>query len=59
MATVEKKIGCKRCGPGGMKCRCCGPAPGKPRKRFKRAVKRGPVKEHVRKEIKDQTEEDE
>ena len=51
MASIEKKIGDKRCGPGGMKCRCCGPALGKPRKAFKRAVKRGPIREHVRHEI--------
>lgn len=27
-------------GPGGMKCKCCGPAPGKPRKAAKRRWKR-------------------
>ena len=57
MATIDKKIGCKACGPGGMKCACCGPPPGKKRRAFNRNVKRGKVKEHVRKEIKDQLKE--
>lgn len=57
MASIDKKISCKACGPGGMKCRCCGPSPGKPRKRFKRNVKRGKVKEFVRKETQEQQEE--
>jgi len=27
-------------GPGGMRCACCGPAPGKDRRRAKRAARR-------------------
>lgn len=59
MATVDKKLSCKKCGLGGMKCYCCGPAPGKTRKAFNRRVKRGPVKENTRKEIEEQLKEKE
>lgn len=31
---------CAKLGPGGMDCACCGPAPGKDRKRAKRVWKR-------------------
>lgn len=55
MASVDKKISSKACGPGGMKCVCCGPSP-RYRKQFRRSVKRGAVKKFVRKEIKDQQE---
>ena len=54
MTTIEKKIGCKIAGKGGVKCRCCGPSTGEDTKRFRRQVKRGKVKEHVRKEVKEQ-----
>jgi DNA-directed RNA polymerase subunit N (RpoN/RPB10) len=56
LATIDKKIGCKAAGRGGMKCFCCGPAPGKDRQAFNRRVKRGKVKEFIRKDVKDQLE---
>ena len=40
MATVAKKFGAHRIGPGGMKCACCGPAPGPTKKQLLRAFKR-------------------
>ena len=57
MATIDKKISCRACGPGGMKCECCAPPPGKTRKQFNRRVMRGKVKEYVRKDVKAQLEE--
>lgn len=41
MATTTKMIG-RKCpeGPGGRDCPCCGQAPGKGRKVYKRAAKR-------------------
>jgi hypothetical protein len=41
-------------GPGGMRCHCCGPAPGRDRKRAKRAWKRSErntVKREIKREI--------
>ncbi len=56
MTSIDKKISDKRCGVGGYKCGCCGPAP-RHRKRFNRQIKRGPVKEFIRQEIHNQKEE--
>lgn len=39
---------CFSCGPGGMKCPCCGPAPGKDRKAFLRRAKRSQKSEFNR-----------
>ncbi len=33
---LHKNEACKELGPGGMKCHCCGPKPGKDRKEFRR-----------------------
>ena len=44
------KVSNKECGPGGLKCSCCGPAPGKDRKKLRRRVRRR-LKEITRKEI--------
>lgn len=35
-----KKLHFKDVGPGGMKCPCCAPAPGKGRKKLRRAARR-------------------
>lgn len=40
-------------GPGGMKCPCCGPAPGKVRKATLRRAKRGPLAAAARNEIRE------
>jgi len=37
-----------RIGPGGMKCACCAPAPGKPRKQARRLWKRREKREAMR-----------
>ena len=44
------KLSCKDCGPGGMKCTCCGPPPGPQRKRLRRRI-RSRFKEFTRKEL--------
>lgn len=56
MASAEKKIIHKNThfGPGGYGYPCCAP-PLSWRKTVNRAVKRGKLKEFVRKEIQDQT----
>ena len=41
-------------GPGGMRCACCGPAPGKCRKRARRSWKRS-ERQAVKREIKRET----
>jgi len=44
------KTSCKECGPGGLKCTCCGPPPGKERKKLRRRVRRR-LKQKTQKEI--------
>ena len=38
----------KKIGPGGIHCACCGPAPGKDRKKAKRAWKRSERRDALR-----------
>jgi len=45
------RMSCKECGPGGLKCPCCGPAPGKDRKRLRKRI-RSRMKQQLREEIK-------
>ena len=49
MADDFKKASCKECGPGGLKCPCCGPKPGKERKKLRRRIRRR-LKRTTRKE---------
>ena len=39
-SNFSKKVSNEKMGPGGMKCVCCGPAPGKPKRAFIRTAKR-------------------
>jgi hypothetical protein len=47
--NINKKVAAGKCGPGGMKCPCCGPSP-KHKKAFLRTIKRI-VKKTIQKEI--------
>lgn len=49
MADEHKKESCKEVGIGGMKCACCGPKPGKERKKLRRRARRR-LKQKLRKE---------
>lgn len=50
----ERRFECQKIGPGGWNCVCCGPAPGKERKAFRRAAKRRMrilVRKNINKEL--------
>lgn len=55
MADEFKRVSRKEIGCGGMNCPCCGPSPGKERKKLRRRNRKR-VKIETRREIVEQTE---